>query len=56
MNGRWHKILKHLTNFTGYMKNSIWIIDDDSDDHELIRDILEELDVNKEVKFFHTAK
>src|SRR5690349_10331352 len=37
-------------------KNTIWIIDDDSDDHELIRDILSELDVTHEVEFFHTAK
>jgi len=37
-------------------KNTIWIIDDDNDDHELIRDILKELDVDMEVEFFHTAK
>ena len=37
-------------------KNSIWIIDDDTDDHELIRDILQELDATHEAVFFHTAK
>jgi CheY-like chemotaxis protein len=37
-------------------KNSIWIVDDDSDDQELIRDILSELDGDNEAVFFNTAK
>ena len=37
-------------------KNSIWIVNDDSDDHDLIKDILQELDSNHEGVFFHTAK
>ena len=36
--------------------NSIWIVDDDSDDHDLIRDILGELNVSHEAVFFSTAK
>lgn len=35
---------------------SIWVIDDDRDDHELISEIMVELGILNEVVFFHTAK
>lgn len=39
------------------MKNdSIWIVDDDSDDQDLIGEILNDLHVQNEVVFFNTAK
>lgn len=36
--------------------NPIYIVDDDSDDEDLIRDALEELNIKNEVKFFRTAE
>lgn len=35
--------------------NSIWIIDDDTDDQELIQEIMRELNVDNKVVFFQTA-
>jgi DNA-binding NarL/FixJ family response regulator len=35
---------------------SIWIINDDGDDHELILDIMDELKIENEVVFFRTAR
>lgn len=37
-------------------KNSIWIVDDDKDDQDLIGDILNELGIDNEAVFFSTAK
>ena len=36
--------------------NGIWIVNDDKDDHELIREIVEDLEVSNEVIFFNTAR
>jgi CheY-like chemotaxis protein len=38
------------------MKNTIWIVDNDRDDHDLVRDLLSELDANNEPVFFNTGK
>jgi CheY-like chemotaxis protein len=35
--------------------NAIWIVDDDKDDHELVREILAESNYSNKVEFFHGA-
>ena len=35
--------------------NSIWIIDDDTDDQELIQEIMRELNVDNKVVFFSNS-
>lgn len=37
------------------MKRTIWMVNDDSDDHELIREILQELEFDGDIVFFHTG-
>ena len=37
-------------------KDSIWLVDDDRDDQELIRDTIKELNIPNEIEFFTDAK
>ena len=37
-------------------EDSVWIVDDDGEDHELIQEIFEELRINNPLKFFNGAK
>lgn len=37
-------------------EDSVWIVDDDGEDHELIEEIFEELRFNNPLKFFNGAK
>jgi len=38
------------------VNDSIWIIDDDKDDHDLVREIVRELQIPNEVVFFNDAR